>query len=393
MTAQSIAMSIRADFKTGNFSQLALSRKYGIHRHTIKSILARSSDKYSRTSNPNNRRILKYYDFIRELLKKNEMHATTIHRILIKKGAKIGLTEVTKAVKEIKRELDISAIRYETTPGQQAQADWAELPGYTVNINGKQEKLHVFLLILGYSRQKYVQFVPSESLPMLISCIQYAFEYYGGYPKEILFDNMPQVVQRIMIDKETPERRIVPEMQNFANYYGFDIKLCRVRRPQEKGKVERFVKDVKDQIVPLLPSRTNLDLDEINQIAINWCNEINSEVHDTTKEIPFDRLPNEHLRPLPSTTYTSYKPVKVSREGYVYHRGVKTQIDNLYACCEGTIVEKHNTVFLNIDETSIVLGHLLSPKRERVELIYKPQKRKKTNVFISTYQNNYDVFN
>lgn len=393
MTAQSIAMSIRADFKTGNFSQLALSRKYGIHRHTIKSILARSSDKYSRTSDPNNRRILKYYDFIRELLKKNEMHATTIHRILIKKGAKIGLTEVTKAVKEIKRELDISAIRYETTPGQQAQADWAELPGYTVNINGKQEKLHVFLLILGYSRQKYVQFVPSESLPMLISCIQYAFEYYGGYPKEILFDNMPQVVQRIMIDKESPERRIVPEMQNFANYYGFDIKLCRVRRPEEKGKVERFVEDVKEQIVPLLPSRTNLDLDEINQIAINWCNSINSEVHKTTKEIPFDRLPNEHLNPLPSTTYTNYKPAKVSREGYVYHRGVKTQIDNVYACCEGTIVEKHNTIFLNIDETSIVLGHLLSAKRERVELIYIPQKRKKTNVFISTYQNNYDVFN
>lgn len=245
MTAKSIAMNIRADYKTGNLSQLALSRKYGIHRHTIKSILSRSEDKYIRTSNTNNRRIMKYYDCIRELLKKNEMHATTIHRILIKKGAIIGLTEVTKAVKEIKRELDISAIRYETTLGQQAQADWAELPGYTVNINGKQEKLLIFLLILGYSRQKYVEFVPSESLPMLISCIQYAFEYYGGYPKEILFDNMPQVVQRIMIDKESPERRIVPEMQNFANYYGFDSKLCRVRRPQEKGYVKLYIRRAK----------------------------------------------------------------------------------------------------------------------------------------------------
>lgn len=58
-----------------------------------------------------------------------------------------------------------------------------------------------------------------------------------------------------------------------------------------------------------------------------------------------------------------------------YHRGVKTQIDNVYACCEGMIVEKNNTVFLLIDETSIVLGHLLSPKRERAELIYKPKKK------------------
>ena len=92
----------------------------------------------------------------------------------------------------------------------------------------------------------------------LISYIENAFEYYGGYPKEILFDNIKQVVNRVMIDGNTEQRKITSVMRNFSNYYGFDIKLCRVRRPQEKGKVERFVEFAKDDLISRLPSMTGL---------------------------------------------------------------------------------------------------------------------------------------
>ncbi|MSU07319.1 hypothetical protein FYJ80_11225 [Spirochaetales bacterium NM-380-WT-3C1] len=123
-------------------------------------------------------------------------------------------------------------------------------------------------------------------------------------------------------------------------------------------------------------------------------NEINSEVHDTTKEIPFDRLYQKRIYALFLVQHTqAINQLKFLEKVMFYHRGVKTQIDNVYACCEGIIVEKNNAVFLLIDETSIVLVHLLSPKRERAELIYKPKKRNKPNIFISTYQNNCAVFN
>ena len=77
----------------------------------------------------------------------------------------------------------------------------------------------------------------------LIRLIENALNYYGGTPKEILFDNMPQVVNRCLREGPTHilERELVPEFTSFADYYGFDIVLARIRRPQEKGYVKTFV--------------------------------------------------------------------------------------------------------------------------------------------------------
>ena len=75
----------------------------------------------------------------------------------------------------------------------------------------------------------------------LIRLIENALNYYGGTPKEILFDNMPQVVNRCLREGPTHilERELVPEFTSFADYYGFDIALARIRRPQEKGYSEK----------------------------------------------------------------------------------------------------------------------------------------------------------
>ena len=69
----------------------------------------------------------------------------------------------------------------------------------------------------------------------LIRLIENALNYYGGTPKEILFDNMPQVVNRCLREGPTHilERELVPEFTSFADYYGFDIVLARIRRPQD----------------------------------------------------------------------------------------------------------------------------------------------------------------
>ena len=53
----------------------------------------------------------------------------------------------------------------------------------------------------------------------------------------------------------------------------------------------------------------------INEMAIDWCNEVNSLVHSTTKEIPFDYLPKEKLNKLPELSYTGIKIAKVSSKG------------------------------------------------------------------------------
>jgi len=75
-------------------------------------------------------------------------------------------------------------------PGKQGQMDWGFFEDHLVYEDGKWKKLYCFLMILGYSRMRYIEFVTDMSTNTLIRCHQNAFRYFGGYPEEILYDNM-----------------------------------------------------------------------------------------------------------------------------------------------------------------------------------------------------------
>jgi hypothetical protein len=78
---------------------------------------------------------------------------------------------------------------------------------------------------------------------------------------------------------------------------GFTPKVCRVRSPQTKGKVERLVRYVKENF---LPGRRFEDLDDLNRQAVAWCRDANGKVHHTTGKIPLQALASEKLLELPS---------------------------------------------------------------------------------------------
>ena len=249
-------------------------------------------------------------------------------------------------------------IRYETAPGQQAQADWTDFRGYTATVDGYERPLHAFFLILGHSRMRYVEFVTEMTTSSLIRCIENALNYFGGTPKEILFDNMPQVVNRCLREGRPHqlERELVPEFTSFADYYGFDIVLARIRRPQEKGKVERFVGYFKESFIPFLDKKTGHDLNELNDLARKWCDRVNANVHSTTGEKPFDRLPLEGLRKLPPIPYYEENTIKVQRDGSVYFRGRVYRVDESLAGCTGQVYDLEDTLFAKIDGRSFFLG-------------------------------------
>ena len=299
-----------------------------------------------------------YLDYIRGLLKKGNVQATVIYQKLIEMGAIISLSTVSRAVKHVKHELDLSAIRYETAPGQQAQADWTDFRGYTATVDGYERPLHAFFLILGHSRMRYVEFVTEMTTSSLIRCIENALNYFGGTPKEILFDNMPQVVNRCLREGHPHqlERELVPEFTSFADYYGFDIVLARIRRPQEKGKVERFVGYFKESFIPFLDKKIGHDLNELNDLARKWCDRVNANVHSTTGEKPFDRLPLEGLRKLPPIPYYEENTIKVQRDGSVYFRGRVYRVDESLAGCTGQIYDLEDTLFAKIDGRSFFFG-------------------------------------
>jgi hypothetical protein len=115
----------------------------------------------------------------------------------------------------------------------------------------------------------------------------------GGYPQEILYDNMKQVVVKRLLKQENST--LNSQFEDFAGFYGFKPVLCRPYRGQTKGKVERTVQYVRRDFMVGIQYNSLADL---NGQAVNWCNKVNGKVHATTNRVPFDLLRKEDLNPL-----------------------------------------------------------------------------------------------
>jgi transposase len=286
-------MSIRNDRKKG-MSYTQIAQKYHIDPRTAKRYAeSETRPTYSLTS-PKPSILDAYRQQIDLWLDEAPYSAVRIHEKLKGQGFEGGYSIVKEYVRSKKKDLDEKAtVRYETTPGLQGQVDWAFFEDQIVLENGQAKKLYCFLMVLGYSRMRYIEFVTDMSTNTLIRCHQDAFRYFGGYPDEILYDNMKQVVVKRLLKQE--ESTLNRQFEDFAGFCGFRPVLCRPYRGQTKGKVERTVQFVRDNFMTGLRYSS---LDDLNGKALGWCNKVNGSVHATTNEIPLERLKKEGLNPL-----------------------------------------------------------------------------------------------
>jgi transposase len=66
--------------------------------------------------------------------------------------------------------------------------DWSECGRF--EFESRKLTLYAFLMVLSYSRAMYVRFTTGMRMAELIACHQAAFAYLGGWPREVLYDNM-----------------------------------------------------------------------------------------------------------------------------------------------------------------------------------------------------------
>lgn len=190
-------------------------------------------------------------------------------------------------------------VRFETPPGKQMQVD------FTIIRRGKHA-LKAFVATLGYSRASYVRFFDHERSEAWLEGIVGAFEFFGGVPHQLLFDN----AKTIIIERDTygeGQHRWHSDLLALAEEYGFQPKVCRPYRAKTKGKVERFNHYLKNSFVVPLKATLNqaglhLDVDTANSKVGPWLVETaNARVHQTTKAVPNVRLQEEQqvFLPLP----------------------------------------------------------------------------------------------
>ena len=286
-------MEIRNERKKG-LSYTEIARKHHIDPRTAKKYAESDTKPVYMLTAPKPSKLDPYKHLIDMWMEEAPYSAVCIHEKLMEQGCDCKYTIVRQYVATRKADLNEKAtVRFETMPGLQGQVDWGFFENYKVLENGEYKKLYCFLMILGYSRMRYIEFVTDMSTTTLIKCHINAFRYFGGYPEEILYDNMKQVVVKRMMKQS--ESELNKQFEDFAGFYGYKPILCRPYRGQTKGNVERTVRYVRENF---MVGVTYNSLENLNSQAHAWCNKINAKVHGTTNERPIDRLPVENLMPL-----------------------------------------------------------------------------------------------
>ena len=169
-------MDIRSDRQKG-LSYVELGRKYHMDPRTAKRY-AESPQKPEYTlSEPKPTKMDPYKQIVDEWLEEAPYSALRILEKLREMGFDGGYSIVKAYVSSRKMDLNEKAtVRFETMPGKQGQMDWGFFEDHLVYEDGKWKKLYCFLMILGYSRMRYIEFVTDMSTNTLIRCHQNAFE-------------------------------------------------------------------------------------------------------------------------------------------------------------------------------------------------------------------------
>jgi transposase len=191
-------------------------------------------------------------------------------------------------------------VRFETGPGEQAQVDWGST---AVWIAGVLVRIHVFVMVLGYSRRLFARAYLGEGLGALLDAHEKAFAHFEGRRCErLLYDNPRTIV--LAKNEETGWVKWHPDFKDRMDFYGVAIKLCRYYRAKTKGKVEAGVKYVKRNA---LKGQRFVSLDAANDYLRQWCLTVaDQRIHGTTHERPAERFERERdalvavdLRPVP----------------------------------------------------------------------------------------------
>jgi len=375
-----------------NFSELA--RRLNCDRRT-------AAKYYNCNSAPPKKVVIKesilkeYIPIIEDKVDKCSASAMAIYRFIQTKGytGKYGL--VKNYVRSYKtKQVNKATIRFETLPGFQGQVDWKERKTM-ISKHGEIIEFNLFLYVLGYSRTKYIELTFDKSQTTLFKCLNNAFKYTGGIPKQVLFDNMRTVVDQ----SRTKLSSVVfnSKFEYFAKDFGFEPVACMPYRPQTKGKVEALAK---------LTNRLDVynyefqDEQELINIVKQLNHDLNNELSQAINEPPINRLnmEKEYLRPIPNNqvieTYTSLeKTYSVSKESMITYKGNKYSVPLHYIDKKVKVKVVNSTLQIYLG-TDLIATHSISKKflnyrkNDAIEILQSDALKYRSSMEIESFVEN-----
>ncbi len=189
-------------------------------------------------------------------------------------------------------------------PGEEAQVDWGE--GWVID-NGVLRKLFFFCMRLCYSTASFVQAYERENQESFLDGHVRAFEFFGGVPRRLAYDNLKSAV--IAVGKGQ-ERKLTRRFLELKSWYLFAVRFCNVRRGNEKGHAENLVKHTQRTFltpVPDMTGRATFNAHLLKQCRRDLDRTVRQRGGKTRRELLEEERPA--FLPLPETAFEACRGI------------------------------------------------------------------------------------
>lgn len=214
-----------------------------VHEDMVRRVLGAAERKPA--AQPRAKLVDPYADFIAQTLERYPtLRATRLHDMLRPRGYAGSVRTLREYVASVRpRRASEAFLRVDPLIGEQAQVDWAHVG--RVPVPGGERALWLFVMVLAWSRAMWAEFVFDLSVYSLLRSLSRAAAFFGGCTRQWLFDNPRTVV----LERHGEAIRFHPRLLELSGHYCVSLRLCAVRKANQKGRVERAIRYLRERFL------------------------------------------------------------------------------------------------------------------------------------------------
>jgi transposase len=264
MISEAQRAEIRRLFYAEHWRVGTIASELGLHPDTVRAALETAQFKNKALVRPS--RLDPYTDFIRVTLEQYpQLRATRIHEMIVARGYGGSVGQTRRLVRRLRpRPAAEAYLRLHTLPGEQAQVDWGHFG--KVQVGRAERSLSAFVMVLSWSRAIHVLFTLDQTMESFLRGHVEAFAYFGGSARSLLYDNLKTAV----LARQGQAIEFHPRLLELAGHYHFLPRPCAVARGNEKGRVERQIRFLRDRF---FAARSFRNVDDLNDQFLRWRDE------------------------------------------------------------------------------------------------------------------------
>ncbi|KYF98726.1 transposase [Sorangium cellulosum] len=239
-----------------------IAGQLGLHHTTVQRVLGQAGVD-PKVVAPRPSMVDPFVPFIVEQLGKYpSLRSSRLFVMLKERGYPGGPDHLRRIISRLRPKKPAEAFqRHRTLPGEQAQVDWAHFG--KLPVGRALRPLWAFVMVLSYSRRIFLRFFPGAAMPFFVRGHVEAFAEFDGVPRVLLFDNLKSAV----VERYGDAIRFHPMLLDLAAHYRFEPRPVAVARGNEKGRVERAIRYIREAF---FEARIYADLDDLNRQATEW---------------------------------------------------------------------------------------------------------------------------